>query len=292
MAAKTVYTYLNIVGSVVRIAADKDIFPENLRKLSMFLVAPQAYDLDLTIRAVDKLAEPEGICEYRDGGRVDYRTDDGSITYFGSVGETVDGAYIRIHKKGAVSHAQVKRSAFGDTITSRVILEALDIEHLAIKNRCFLFHCSYIIYKGKAILFTAPSGTGKSTQANLWHSLRNAEIINGDRAGVLVNNSGIFAIGLPFSGSSGICKNITSPIGSIVSLSQAPETSICKLNPVLAFQKIWEGCSVPRGSEELTAFCCDTVMEVINSVPVFSLACTPDETAVAALESALKCEGL
>ena len=48
------------------------------------------------------------------------------------------------------------------------------------QNRIIHLHSSYIIYHDKAILFTGPSGIGKTTQAELWRDYQGAEIINGD----------------------------------------------------------------------------------------------------------------
>ena len=44
----------------------------------------------------------------------------------------------------------------------------MGLEHLLATQRAVILHSAYIDYKGKAILFSAPSGTGKSTQAELW----------------------------------------------------------------------------------------------------------------------------
>ena len=43
-------------------------------------------------------------------------------------------------------------------------------------------HSAAIIYDDKAYLFSAPSGTGKSTHANLWKDEYDCEILNGDVA--------------------------------------------------------------------------------------------------------------
>ena len=56
-----------------------------------------------------------------------------------------------------------------------------------------------IAFQNKAILFSAPSGTGKSTQADLWQKyVRGVEIINGDRAIIGIEDNGVKAYGLPF----------------------------------------------------------------------------------------------
>ena len=61
------------------------------------------------------------------------------------------------------------------------IFNALALEKVLIAHESIILHASYVNYNGKAILFTAPSGTGKSTQAALWEEYKGAEIVNGDR---------------------------------------------------------------------------------------------------------------
>ena len=84
-----------------------------------------------------------------------------------------------------------------------------NIEQVLNSYNTFLLHSSFIKWKDKAILFTAPSGTGKSTQADLWEKYENAEIINGDRSGIRKMDGKWTAYGLPIAGSSGIYKNIS-----------------------------------------------------------------------------------
>lgn len=99
-----------------------------------------------------------------------------------------------------------------------------------ISSRGFLIlHCAYLYYRDKAILFSAPFGVGKSTQAKLWHKYRSASIINGDRALLGKNGTIWSAYGWPVCGSSEICHNKTTPVCAIVMLSQGNANRIRKL---------------------------------------------------------------
>jgi hypothetical protein len=156
------------------------------------------------------------------------------------------------------------------------------------RNHGFIFHCSCIDRGGEAILFTAPSGTGKSTQADLWHQHRGTEIINGDRAAIRLAEGKLLAEGIPFAGSSQYCKNRSLPLRAIVYLGQAPRTTIRKLRGYEAFSKIWEGVSVNTWDREDLERVSAVVQKVASEIPVYHMPCTPDESAVIALEEALR----
>ena len=210
------------------------------------------------------------------------------VRYIGAVSLGWEKAYMRAEHRGKEHFVQINGKICKDGITAKTVLNAMQTEHLVAQAGGFVFHCSYIQWQGAAILFTAPSGTGKSTQADLWQKLRGAEIVNGDRAVVRVADGGIFAAGIPFAGSSQICKNHTLPLTAIVYLGQAPQTTIRQLRGAEAFRRVWEGISVNVWDKADVGCVMDTVQQVVQEVPVYHLDCTPDESAVMALEKILR----
>lgn len=58
------------------------------------------------------------------------------------------------------------------------------------RREWFLIHCSLVDYDGCGYLFTAPSGTGKSTMARLWRDSVGATIVNDDMIAVCCNANG------------------------------------------------------------------------------------------------------
>ena len=236
---------------------------------------------------VERLAAPSGMLEVLIPGVRVYRQDGREVRYLGSVEAGWENAYIRTEHRETESCVQVKVSEMINRIGVKTVLNAMGAEHLIAKAGGFLFHCSYIDYGGRAILFTAPSGTGKSTQAELWAKHRGAEIINGDRAAVCMRDS-VLAEGIPFCGSSEYCNNRTLPIVAIVYLSQAPKTVLRKLKGMEAFTKIWEGVSINTWIREDVEAVSTAVLRAASEIPVYHLSCTPDESAVNALEEALR----
>jgi hypothetical protein len=248
-------------------------------------------DHTLNFSVVEELSAPEGECVHTQSDICVYRVGSSQIRYVGTGGDDLSCMYMRIYRTGNRSEVQVKRKSILGHITSKVVLNALEAEHHIVMRGGFLLHASYICYNGRAILFTAPSGTGKSTQAELWCQMKGARLLNGDRAAVMREGTGVVVRGIPFAGSSGVFENESYPLAAIVYLSQAPETQIVRLSGVQAFRRVWEGCSVNTWNSKDVTACSETVLNVVQEIPVFHLACTPDETAVEALNKELIIRG-
>ncbi len=236
---------------------------------------------------VEELTAPKGECIANEPAVRVYQEGDWNVRYIGSVQESWDGAYARAAHCEREHIIQLKQSQFPQTVGVHSVLNCLSMEHILAENNGTILHSSYIERLERAILFTAPSGVGKSTQAALWEKLRGADVINGDRTALRIIDDRAYACGIPFAGSSRICKNVTMPLGVIVYLKQAPVTTIRRLRGAEAFCRVWEGCSVNTWDWDDVARASKTVQDLLQSTPVFELSCTPDETALLALEGAL-----
>ena len=75
------------------------------------------------------------------------------------------------------------------------------------------------------ILFSGPSGIGKSTQAGLWTKYRKARVINGDRTLLKKENGRWMSLGWPICGSSEICYNEAYPVKAVIFLGQGNDQS-------------------------------------------------------------------
>ena len=169
----------------------------------------------------------------------------------------------------------------------RYMWNSVSLSQLFLPFKILLLHASYISIDGGAVLFTAQCGVGKSTQAELWRQYMGAEVINGDKAGVSVEENGVFAHGLPFCGTSGICKNKTLPLKAIVLLSQAPENKITRVTGVNAIQSLMGNIYLDFVAPGETQQCVDTLIDLLSKVPVYHLQCTPDKRAVECLAEEL-----
>lgn len=169
----------------------------------------------------------------------------------------------------------------------RYFWSTVPLAQLLLPKNAVLMHASYINVDGSAVLFTAPCGTGKSTQAELWRVHRNAEVINGDKAGVYFKAGKAFAGGLPLCGTSGICHNKDLPLKAIVLLSQGKENKAKLLKGFEALQAVINNIYLDLSAPGEKQMCIDFVIALLEKVQVISLECTPDERAVEAVEEVL-----
>lgn len=275
-------------GITVEITMAREWFPEREYKLEPFRSTASGEAHRFEFQKVRELPPPEGKLLTEQPNFFVVAEDDTNVRYIGSGRASWENAYIRAEYGDREHRILLRENRIPGRIGSKIILEALAAEHLIARNHGFIFHCSCVNHNGKAILFTAPSGTGKSTQAELWKELRGAKIINGDRAAVRLEEGNLLAEGIPFAGSSDYCENESLPLEAVVYLGQAPETSIRKLRGYEAFSKIWEGVSVNTWDKEDVEQVSGVVQKVAEQIPVYHMPCTPDETAVIALETELR----
>lgn len=173
---------------------------------------------------------------------------------------------------------------------SQNIVDLLCLESLLLNFGSIILHSSFIRSNGRGILFTAPSGTGKSTQASLWEKYMGAEILNGDRAGIRKIGDTWHAFGLPYAGSSNIYRNESAPLKALVLLRQAKENRISRISSAEAMRSIYPEITIHRWDPDFVAKALDLFLELCTDVPVYLLECLPDEGAVRTLEERLLLE--
>jgi hypothetical protein len=167
------------------------------------------------------------------------------------------------------------------------IFNRIGLETLLLQHEGLLLHASLIEYAGCAIAFAGPSGVGKSTQAELWKTHLQADIINGDRAALRKTEQGWMAYGFPHAGTSGIYRQACAPLKAIVVLKQGTENRLQKLSAVQAFGSIYPELSIHRWDKNFTQTASDLCITLLGDTPVYLLECVPDESAVLLLKKGL-----
>lgn len=164
-----------------------------------------------------------------------------------------------------------------------VFCSMLALEKRMIDTDAMILHSAYMCYQGEAILFSAPSETGKSTQAALWEKYRGSRTINGDRS-LLLKEDGIWkACGWPVCGNSGICSNECYPIRAVVMLKQAKENRAYPLTGFRALREIMEQITYNGWDKEFQMKVMDHLENLLQEIPVYRLECDISENAVECL---------
>ena len=146
-------------------------------------------------------------------------------------------------------------------------------------NKGIFMHGAVVSYKDNGIIFTASPGGGKSTQAQLWQKLYQAQILNGDKAMIRLKNDCCMVYGSPWSGSSKYKINKGVPLKAIISLQKGDNNEIFRVTNHQMLQEIGTHIYYPYWDKELLNISMDTLDEILYKVPVYILKCTPDERA-------------
>lgn len=143
-----------------------------------------------------------------------------------------------------------------------------------------LIHSAAIAVDGEGYLFTALSGTGKTTHVNLWLKKfgDRAVIINGDKPIVRNINGTFHVFGTPWCGKEGINTNTNVPIKAICILERGEKNSIIKVEHKDAVTELLRQTSRPNSVSGLTALL-DILDKVITEIPVYRLSCNMEPEA-------------
>lgn len=128
--------------------------------------------------------------------------------------------------------AKEKKNApeFPDAYLESLALFRKLCDYALSKKDGIIFHSSAIMVDGQAYLFTAPSGTGKSTHARLWREMLGdrAIMINDDKPIIRYVDGEFYVYGTPWNGKHRLDTNTRAKIKAICNIYQAKENKIEK----------------------------------------------------------------
>ena len=177
-----------------------------------------------------------------------------------------------------------------DTCSEEVFLELFIVAFYSYisMQETLLMHASAVSYKNQGIVFTASSGVGKTTQAELWAEHKAAKILNGDKVFLKRERDGIHAWGSPWKGSSPYAVNESVPLKAIVVLEQAEANSIEKLEGLDILEHVVPHVFFPNWDTDCEQTVLKFLDQVLGETETYLLKCRPDETAVELLASVIK----
>lgn len=140
----------------------------------------------------------------------------------------------------------------------------------------YYVHSSAVVCDGKAYLFTAPSGTGKSTHTEKWIRLFGAHYLNDDKPIIRLVDGQWIAYGTPWSGKHDLSSNEGVPLGGIACLRRGEKNEIAPMDPVAAIPFLMSQ-TVYYLNQEQAMKKLDLMEKIIAQVPIWELRCLPDD---------------
>ena len=176
---------------------------------------------------------------------------------------------------------------FPDPFLERAAIQRKFAEHL-LKHDILLLHGSTLAMNGQGYLFTARSGTGKSTHTRLWREVfgEKVQMVNDDKPFAQLTPDGVTVWGSPWSGKHGLDTNIGVPLAGICLLERGSENIIRPANPT-EVKELLKGF---RPQTEVQTATYDALLDkLLQRMNLWQLSCTKDpEAAKAAFEAMSK----
>ena len=114
----------------------------------------------------------------------------------------------------------------------------------------FLMHGSVVAYKDAAYMFTAASGTGKTTHIRKWlDNLKDAYVVNGDKPLIRINAQGAIACGTPWCGKEKLGRNCMVPLKTIVFMERRENNEIEEIAFEMALPFLLRQTYMPRNAD-------------------------------------------
>ena len=140
----------------------------------------------------------------------------------------------------------------------------------------FFLHASAVVYEGEAYLFSAPSGTGKSTHTAWWRKLfSQSYILNDDKPVICPEKDGITVWGTPFSGKTDLQVNRGVPLKGICFLKQGSENHIQQVTATKALALMLNNTWRPKNNHSMELLL-DMIEQVVTRINVYEMRCTDD----------------
>ena len=162
-------------------------------------------------------------------------------------------------------------AAFHEEWVIRIALECLLIHRGYVS-----LHAACVELNGKAIAFSGPSGTGKSTRAAAWQSAFDAALISGDRP--LIRLQGPEVFGVPWDGKEGCCRNVHYPLSAICEIRRSKSVYARKMTFRQKRQLLMQQCFIPMWDTETAVVQIMNISRLASQAEIIRVFCGPDIT--------------
>ena len=172
-----------------------------------------------------------------------------------------------------------------NTYISEYLLSQYVMAYIAKENNAILMHGSSLVYKNKGIIFTAKSGTGKSTHSRLWQKYEDSLVLNDDKNLIKIKDDKLYLYPSFWSGKHRLDNNIISTLDAIVFLYQSKENVIRKLSKKEAFKLLLTQIS-SLNYDNLDLW--NNITDKLLNLPCYYLGCNMEKNAYLTLKNQLE----
>lgn len=144
-----------------------------------------------------------------------------------------------------------------------------------------MLHSSAVVLDGVAYLFSADSGTGKSTHTQLWleHFGDRAFIINDDKPVLRKVDGDWYVFGTPWSGKSDLNVNTKAKVGAIIFLERSKKNYVCDISIGEAIPKFIKQ-TIRKIHEDKMEKLLKIMGHLLTEVPLYKFGCNISDDAV------------
>ena len=148
------------------------------------------------------------------------------------------------------------------------------------KHKGLIFHASAIKYNDGAYLFTAHSGTGKSTHTSLLKELLGdkVEFINDDKPTLKFTDNGVIVYGNPWCGKHLRGNNLSAPLKAIIKIERGENNKVESISPNNMLPTLFEQ-SYKSNKSENAGMLLEYFFTLLNGVKLYKLTCNKDISA-------------
>lgn len=158
---------------------------------------------------------------------------------------------------------------------------------VVIKHNCINIHSSSIAYNNMGVLFSAPSGTGKSTHTGLWQQNHPETVIINDDLPLISVGDEVKICGTCWCGTSGVNNNVTVPLKAVVFLRRGEVNKITRLDALNSLRFLIDEI-FKSPVTDVAGLQFDLIGKILEKVPAYLLECNISAEAVETVKKVLE----
>ena len=243
--------------------------------------------MKFTIKLADKIICVDSLYESTLTFLNNYLTDSNELDFC----VEVSGDDISNERQKYIHEAQTENLPiinFSDNYLETLALYRKIVSKMSFYNT-LLFHGSVVAVDDIGFLFTAKSGTGKSTHTKIWRNYfgERAVMINDDKPLISVGEDDVTVYGTPWDGKHHLSSNTSVPLKAICILERGEQNIIERISVDEAYPMFLQQTYKPTSSIELMNTL-DILDRLMNKVNIYRLKCNMEKEAAIVAYNGMK----